>query len=385
MIKKYGTLIFIGVGVLLAIRLALPEIVKWQANRTLATLPNYTGHIDGVHLALWRGGLVLKDIQIKHRDESLALTIKQFDAHTVWKSLFKGAWVADLNIISPRVRTLVARPAQAPQQAKKHAVDAKETIEKKTGKTLPDLLAGLIPFQIRELHISDGSLRLQEKGQSLAALQEKDKDRKEEDAQAHQSEQHRETRITHIDLRVRNLTNRANLSGSLTASGQLNAVVMDSGQVKLDLNINPVAKTPTFNANLSIRDIHLVELNPIFQWQWGVDVYKGTFAMMMEATAGEGRFKGYVKPFLEGLEMHNDQQDKDKSLGKKIKEAVVNVVAKVLKNDESEKVASRIPFEGAFDSPEPGLWEAVITVLRNAFIRALSPNIEHSINPKGQP
>ncbi len=385
LLHKFGRWILILILILGGIRLALPEIVKWKANRILATLPNYTGHIDGVHLAIWRGGLVLKDIEIKHRDESFGLTIQEFDAHTVWSSLFKGAWVADLNVVSPRVRMLVSRPTQAAAQVKDHAVDAKETIEKKSGQALPDLLASLIPFRIREFRLTDGSARLQENGQDLNALQEKDKDIDKDELKAHQKEKFRETRITHIEMQVRNLTNRSHLSDSLIADGHLTAKVMNSGRVKLALNLNPTAKTPTFNTNLSIQNIQLVELNPLFHWQWGVDAHQGTFSMTMEAAAGEGRFKGYVKPFLQDVKMHAKEQDKNKGIGKKIKEAVVDVIAKALRNEESEKVATRIPFEGAFESPQPGLWEAVFTVLRNAFIQALSPHLEHSINPPGKP
>jgi hypothetical protein len=100
--------------------------------------------------------------------------------------------------------------------------------------------------------------------------------------------------------------------------------------------------------------------------------------MYLEAHAAEGRFKGYVKPFFHDVEMHDAEQDKNKGLGKKIKEAVVDIVTGLFENSDTENVASRIPFEGQFGSPDPGVWEAVITVLRNGFIEALKPGLDRS-------
>ena len=147
----------------------------------------------------------------------------------------------------------------------------------------------------------------------------------------------------------------------------------------MELKINPIAKHPTFNMDTSVTDVDLVEFNPLLRWQWGVDVHKGLFAMFVEAEAKEGGFRGYVKPFIHDLDMVDERQDRDKSLGKKIKEAVVGAVATVFKNPKTENVASKVPFEGRFDRPDVGTWEAVATILHNALIKALSPNIERSI------
>jgi hypothetical protein len=363
-------------GVLAAVRVALPEIVKWRANKLLRELEDYKGHINGVHLALWRGTAVLQDVEFEHKEGDFTLTLPKTAMSISWPQLFRGRVVGDLLIDSPRARVLVKKPAKAPGEITEKTQDAKAAIEKKTGKSLPDLLASLVPFRVREFEIKEGSFRIQEIRQDVDALQEKDKDLPPGAPEAQQKEKALEARLTHVHLIVRNLTNAAQLTGTSYASGSASAQVMDQGRISLELQLNPVAKTPAFSLGFTATEINLAELNPLFRWQWGVDVTQGTFAMFMEAEAAGGGFKGYLKPFIQDLQMHDETQDPDKKLGARIKEAIVSIAAGILKNKESKNVASRIPFEGRFDDPEVGMWEAVVNVLRHAFIKALSPGLD---------
>jgi hypothetical protein len=59
---------------------------------------------------------------------------------------------------------------------------------------------------------------------------------------------------------------------------------------------------------------------------------------------------------------------------------VVQLAAKVLENSEKEQVATRIPLRGRFDQPQPDLWAAIGGLLRNAFIQALKPGIEGTVD-----
>ena len=70
---------------------------------------------------------------------------------------------------------------------------------------------------------------------------------------------------------------------------------------------------------------------------------------------------------------------KDKGAIKIIKEAVVGAVASVFKNSEKDQVGTRIPFEGQFENPHAGIWDAILEVLRNAFIEALKPRLDRTI------
>ena len=61
--KKYTILIIIGLFVIL-IRLLLPHFVLWYANKTLAKMPGYYGHIEDIDLSLYRGAYIIKNIYL---------------------------------------------------------------------------------------------------------------------------------------------------------------------------------------------------------------------------------------------------------------------------------------------------------------------------------
>ena len=102
--------------------------------------------------------------------------------------------------------------------------------------------------------------------------------------------------------------------------------------------------------------------------------------MFAEAKAAHhGGFKGYIKPFIHDLKMHSEKADARKGLGARIKEAVIDVTAAILKNSKTKNVANRIPFEGRFENPHAGIWEAVVTILEQTPLS--KPSRRASTNP----
>ena len=121
-------------------------------------------------------------------------------------------------------------------------------------------------------------------------------------------------------------------------------------------------------------------LNDFLRAYANLDVERGRFSCYFEAAAAEGRITGYAKPFFEDLKVLDADEVKGVGdLPHAAWEAAAGAVAKLLKNPETEKVATRIPIEGRVDSTKTSLWVAVGTLLRNAFLRALQPGIEGSI------
>jgi hypothetical protein len=360
---------------LLAVRIALPYVIRDRVNKTLATMPEYTGQVDRVHLALLRGAVVLKDLKIKHKKNDFSLVIPDLDMDVSWLQLIKKHLVADVYVMSPRFRVLVPKPLKAAEKAKEKAKAVEKTVEAKTGKSLPDTLADMMPFNVANFHLNDGTIRIQQIDSDIDKKAEKDKDADE----GNEQEEALEARATHLQVDVQNLTNSAKLAGTSTATGKVTAKIMKEGDLKLDLKLNPTAEHPTFDVNMALTQVNLVELNPLFRWQWDIDLTRGYFAMFMEAAAKDGGFKGYVKPFLHDLRVTGSKKDEDKKLGAKLKEAVVEVVAGLMENDKTENVATRVPFEGKFEDPAVGVWQAVLTVLRNAFVKALSPRLDRSV------
>ena len=64
--RKRRTLIVVSIiiGVLIALRLALPYIVLKYVNKTLANIKEYYGHVEDIDIALIRGAYIIKDLKL---------------------------------------------------------------------------------------------------------------------------------------------------------------------------------------------------------------------------------------------------------------------------------------------------------------------------------
>jgi hypothetical protein len=225
-------------------------------------------------------------------------------------------------------------------------------VEQKTGKTLAQLMSELMPFRIDRFALSDGAIVVGERQDGGA-----------------------EARLSDVDVVVENLTNSAKAGKGSFARGAASAKIMDEGKADLTLDLDPTAERPSFDLALQVRGVDLAALSPVLRWQWDVEVQRGTFELVAAAAAKDGGFKGYVKPFVKDLKMGGRGGGPEKAV-KKVKQAVVNAVARVLENEDTKAIATKVPFEGRFEDPKTGVWDAVLAVLRNAFVKALSPSFE---------
>jgi hypothetical protein len=60
-------------------------------------------------------------------------------------------------------------------------------------------------------------------------------------------------------------------------------------------------------------------------------------------------------------------------------EWIVGSAVKLLKNSDTEQVATRIPFAGEFGNAQVGVWKTIVAALRNGFVEALPAVLEHSV------
>lgn len=350
-------------ALLLAARAALPSLAEDRINESLAGLPGYEGSVEDVDLALWRGAARLEGLRLRDKKGDLRVSIPSLEVDVAWGPLLRKVVVADVAVRRPSVRLLLPKPSKAVEKTKEKAAKAEVVVEEKTGKSLPQLLQEMAPFRIDRFTLEDG----------VVVAREGAVDRKEAEEKPEQEDRGPGViRVDEISVLVENLTNKAEAKVERFARGKASARLMESGRFEMKLSLDPTAKAPTFDLNASVKDLDLAALNPILRWQMGVDVSKGRFDLVAEADAAGGGFKGYVKPFITGLEMG----ERKGGAAKKVKEAVVGAVSKLLRNKETEAVATRVPFSGRFADPEVGVWAAVAEVLRNAFVRALLPRFE---------
>lgn len=345
--------LLVVVGLLLAARLALPGLLKLRINEKLAELPGgYRGEVEDVSLALHRGTVSLAGLELQDAKRDLVLGARELRARVRLKELLRGRLSVSAELEKPHARVAVRR---ALRRARAVAAREKEERRKRVArgeeepapppKPLSRALADMMPLRVERVELRDGEVVVVESGL--------------------------EARVHDIQVAVEGLTNEA---AGRNARLQAAARVMEKGAASLIVNADPLQERPSFDLHAELRDVDLPSINPVLRWQLGVDVARGTFTVVTEIDAKDGRFEGYVKPLVGGLKLL-EPADARKPL-EAVKEAVVGAVAAALQNPRTDKVATKAPLKGTLDEPEVGVWAAVLNVLRNAFVEALKPSFE---------
>ena len=104
--------------VLVAARLALPYAVKDYANRKLAQLEAYDGHVGDIDIHLWRGAYSIDDLVIVKKGASRPVPFfksRRVDLSVEWHSLFKGRVVSEAVFIAPELNLVQGKSKQDTQ------------------------------------------------------------------------------------------------------------------------------------------------------------------------------------------------------------------------------------------------------------------------------
>jgi hypothetical protein len=337
----------IVVVLLICIRLVLPYVLLHFANKNLASIPGYYGHIEDIDLALIRGAYRIDSIYLNKQDSITKKQTRFFSASAIdlsieWRALFSGAIVGELIFERPNLR--FTREKVEPKDVGKDSSDLKE------------LKKDFMPLQVNRFEILNGNVRYLDSTSNPKV----------------------DILMTNIHVVATNLRNSYDSSTLLPAKVIARADVYE-GEFTFSMNINPLAKRPTFDLNAEIKDTNLVLLNDFFKAYAKIDVNKGKFGMYTEVAAKEGAFKGYVKPVIKDLDVlgHEDRND---NVFRKMWEGLAGFVGQVFKNQSKDQVATKIPFEGRLDNPETDIWVTIINVLQNAFVQAIQPSIDSQIN-----
>lgn len=345
--KRSIKIVIIVVAVLVVIRLVLPYVVLHYANKTLANMDGYYGHIEDIDLAIIRGAYKIDSIYLNKVDsitnkQTQFLSASLVDLSVEWKALLHGSIVGELVFEKPMVR--FTKDKVEPKQV------SKDTAQ------FDKLLDDFMPLQVNRVEVNGGNVQYVD-----------------------------ETSKPKVDIHLTDLNVLAlNLRNSYDSSALLPAKVTAFGKIyegtlSVNMKLNPLAKSPTFDMNAEIKKTNLVLLNDFFQAYAKIDVNKGDFGMYTEAAAKNGRFKGYVKPLIRDLDVLG-KEDRDDNVFRKVWEGLAGFAGEVFENQPKDQVATKIPFEGRLDNPETNIWTTVINVLENAFVQAIQPSIDNEIN-----
>lgn len=341
---KWKILISI-VALLIVIRIILPYVVLHYANKTLASMHGYFGHVNDIDLSIYRGAYIIKDFYIDKVDSSTQqrvafISSQAIDLSVEWKSIFHGRLVGELEFRNPIMR--FTKDKAEPAAIQKDTSDFRQ------------VLKTFMPLKINRFEIINGEIQYIDS-----------------------------TSTPKVNIAMTSTHVLAQNLSSVQDTALLPATIIATADVykgKLDfkMKMNPLADNPTFDMNAELKNTNLPELNDFFKAYANFDVHAGTFGLYTEVASKDGKFIGYVKPIIKNLEVIGSEDRRD-SFFNKIYEALVGTAGAILKNPKEKQVATKIPIEGEYGKTTIGTWYAIIDVLRNAFIQALYPSIDNEI------
>lgn len=340
------TIILIFLALIVAVRIALPYVILHYANKNLAEMEGYNGHIEDIDLAIIRGAYKLDSIYLNKVDsvsgkETPFLAASMVDLAIEWRSLLKGSIVGEVSVDQPMVR--FTKDKVEPKDVQKDSSDFREVLD------------DFMPLEINRLEFTDGTLQYVDQT----------------------SKPNVDISMTDVEVIALNLKNSYDSNAVLPARISAQATVYE-GRLDMEMKLNPLAGVPTFDLNAEWKNTNLVKLNEFFQAYAKVDVNKGTFGLYTEIAAKEGSFTGYVKPLIEDIDVLG-KEDREDNILRKAWEAISGAVTEVFENPKEETFATKIPLQGEIEDPKANIFFAITQVLENAFISALQPSIDQQI------
>jgi len=347
--KKARNWILGVVVFLLALHLSLPFILVYYVNKTLKEIPGHTGSVEWIHVNLFRGAYQIHDIEILTIEENTPepfFESKTIDLSLEWKALFDGEIAGEIILGNPVLNFVVASDSSVEAQTGED-VDWTKPIKE------------LMPLQINRFQIDDGLIHYYDVG----------------------SDPKVDIYTTNIELLATNLSNTEHDARELPSDISASAVTIGSGKVRLDGQLNLLQKVPSFDIDASIEDINLTDLNDFILAYMKADLESGSMNFYAEFSGAEGQFDGYVKPLISELKFVKWKNDKDKPL-QLIWESIIGTLAEIFENQKKDQFATKVPISGTYEDLTTNVLKTIAKVLENAFIDALKPETDNTIELK---
>jgi hypothetical protein len=345
--------IILGIVILLvAIRIALPFIIKWYLNeKVLSDLGEYYGHIEDVDLALIRGAYTIDRMVIIKKgskvEEPFAF-FPEIDLSLEWKAIFKGRLVGEVILFSPTVN---------------FAFDSQKS-QSQTGveENWVDLAKAFMPVQINRFGVVNGEIAMV----NLFAGTDS------------------EVSLKDFDLAITNIRNVDAEDTALPSDINATCQAPDySGQFKFNAKANLLREIPNFDYNAEFTGIDMTSLNPIVKHYAGVDFEKGKLDLFSEMVMKDSTYDGYFKPLAHDMTIFRLDEDDPKgdkrSVGQFFKELLFEGGQEIFENQPRQLFATRVPIQGSVGNPENDVWTIIIQAFINAYIEAFQAQLDFSV------
>lgn len=346
--KKTLTILFFLLGILMVVRLCLPSIAKYVINQTLQNdIDGYTGSVADVDIHLIRSAYSVDSLVLKKVEGKVPvpfIEVPKTDFSIEWKSILKGSLVGEVTVFGPKIN-FVDGPTEAQSQTGEEG-NWKETVKE------------VFPLRINTFTLNNGEIHFQNFHSSPKV----------------------DIFIDQLHLVARNLTNSDKVSKSLISDIDAKAKILGSGDMKIFMKTNALEEEPPFDFKITVENANLVKLNDFFKAYVDVDMEKGKFSMYSEFKGDNGKFKGYVKPIFTDIKILKVEKDVKKGPFRFLKEVGIGLLSSIFKNRRLDRQATKIPISGDINNPDIDVWTTIINAVKNAFIKAIDPGLEGSVD-----
>ena len=180
------------------------------------------------------------------------------------------------------------------------------------------------------------------------------------------------------------LENYSNQFRDGAASFNLKGKFMGTGGTDITGILRPDTASPDFELRVKIADTQVRPMNNLLRAYGDFDVVAGQFSVYSEMAIDHGTITGYVKPLIKDLDVYDTQQDRDKDLGHKLYEGVIEDAAALLRNAPRNEVATKAEISGQTKDPQTDTLEVVVRLIQNAFVEAILPGFERDAGANEQ-
>lgn len=336
--------------ILVVLRVAATYVLQWYVNDKLDESPNYAGQVGDIDLFLLAGAYSIENVEIAKTDGEVPVPLfaaREVRFSVLWKGLLKGAVVGEMEMFEPQI----------------NIVDSEDEAKKQTGAggQWLSMFDDLFPLTIDRAVIHDGQLHLRN----------------------YDAEPQIDIFLSEVEAVAENLANSQATTDSHIGRVQLAARAMESSDLTVGAAFDPTTETPTFDVNVKLLQLPILELDNFIRTYAPFDIEAGTVDVVSELAARNGMLVGYVKPIIYGLDVFtwkDDVADDGDNPLRVLWEGLVDLVAELLENQPRDQIASNIPLEGDIGSPDTNVFVAVANIFKNAFVEAYEANLENTIS-----
>jgi uncharacterized protein involved in outer membrane biogenesis len=338
--------VFVIIGIIVAIRIALPFIIRDYINNTLQEMEGYGGSVNDIDLHLFRGAYVIKGIEIYEETDTFSvpfLSVSRVDLSIEWNALFQGKIAGKILIDNPVVNFTVEGDA----------------VQDGTEVDWLEMVKEMMPVNINHFEIRNGVISYKD----------------------FNTEPTIDVYIHDLNLTATNLSNVEQEDVALPSTMNATGTTVGGGRLDVVAHMNALKEIPDIDLTMTFEEVDMTALNDFIKAYAKVEVEKGTFNLYSEIIIDDAQLKGYVRPVLEDVQIF-DWDNEEAGFLRQAWELIVEGIKTIFENPEEEQVATHVPLQGNLNEMdiEVGVWPTIWALFRNAFVEAISKQTENSID-----